>query len=550
MTPTPAKFSLRVLADVPHAELERMGAGGKACGLARLAQAGFQIPPALVLMGASESPPIQVLQTALASLGDGPYAVRSSATDEDGDTASFAGQYVSVLDVESPQSVQAAITQCFESLHSTRAVAYRQTQGSMDNQRMAVVIQRLIRPRVAGVLFTADALTGRRDRVILDAVAGLGEALVSGERTPDHVLTTPKGQVVEAEYTMDSPLLSPDEIHLCVSEAKRAEAVWGCPLDLEWAIDADGSLWWLQARPITSLPSDPRELDQPRVTPTDVYTRCNIGEMMPGAVTPLTLSITARGIDIGLQSMMRHCGVQSDIEPEQIYVHSFFNHIFLNLTRLARITTAVAGSTTDRLGSAVCGRPIPEVDPGPAQSKLRQVINGLRYGRYILGAKQAQAKLTSELQAFHSLPTGNALEMWQWIQPEIQRLYRVYEHHLQSSAASGALTPALLEILAKGEAPSEEDHAQVAVLLRMDADVESADIVGGMQRMVDHLATNEHLKSHFLSLDDGSAIAWLNSSESAGLGELWRDYIGKHGHRVVRELELFEREWAADPTPL
>ena len=176
------------------------------------------------------------------------------------------------------------------------------------------------------------------------------------------------------------------------------------------------------------------------------------------------------------------------------------------------ITTAVAGSTTDRLGRALCGRTIPEVDPGPEQSKIRQALNGIKYGFYLMGAHKAHAKLTEELKHVSIPGDGSAQEMFTWLEKEVERLYHIYTLHLQSSAASGAFTPALLETLSKGEIPTEEHHAQVAAWIRVEHDVESADIAGGMAAMV-KLLQNE---AQSLWTQNDPALSRPDRSRSVG----------------------------------
>ena len=538
------------LHDCGPEDLEEKGAGGKAIGLARLSKLGLLTPPGLVLTDLSTKPQFEDLQEQLKPLAPGPYAVRSSAEGEDGAEASFAGQYTSLLNVDSVEGVMRAIEECENSLFSQRAQAYREEQANLSANTMSVVIQRMVPAKVAGVLFSADPVTGRRDHLVVDAVRGLGESLVSGTQTPDHFLTTREGETIHQDLVGDAPILKDQHIRELVKQARKVEAAWGLPLDFEWAIDERGVIWWLQARPITNLPIDPRELDTVVQKNTDVFTRYNIGEMMPGAVTPLTLSITARGIDVGLQAMMKACGVQKKIENENLFVGTFFNHLFLNLTALAVITTAVAGSTTERMGQALCGRAIDEVDPGPPLSLWRQILNGIRYGLYILGSNRAAKRLVETLEAVPPLPAGTSVELWPWLEQEIKRLEDIYCLHLQTSAASGALTPALLEIVAEGQAPTEEHHAVVASWIRVDEGVESASIATDMEAMLTLLARDPNLAAQLKSKGDEDAFAWLNDTASGKLGELWQAYLQKHGHRVVRELELHEREWESDPRPL
>lgn len=130
------------------------------------------------------------ITAALARLGAGPVAVRSSATAEDLPGATFAGQGDTFLDVLGPDDVLAAVGRCWASLWTERAVAYRERLGIDPAEvAMAVVVQRLVVADHAGVMFTADPVTGDRTRVVVDSNPGLGEAVVSGLVTPDHAVS-------------------------------------------------------------------------------------------------------------------------------------------------------------------------------------------------------------------------------------------------------------------------------------------------------------------------------------------------------------------------
>ena len=142
-----------------------------------------------------------------------------------------------------------------------RARRYLEEQLNADVATMNVVVQRMVDARVAGVVFTADPVSARRDLLIIDAVAGLGETLVSGEATPDHYGVNSAGDIVRRQLVGDTALLSDQQV-MDIAQQARAAAAHECrPLDLEWAIDQSGVLYWLQARPITTLPADLNEFD-------------------------------------------------------------------------------------------------------------------------------------------------------------------------------------------------------------------------------------------------------------------------------------------------
>jgi pyruvate,water dikinase len=213
---------------------------------------------------------------AYAALGpdDVPVAVRSSACAEDSEAASFAGQQETYLHVRGGDQVRARIRDCWASFFSERALFYRAQKGSLADLGMAVVVQRMVQADIAGVLFTCDPVRGRRDRMVVEAVIGLGEAAVSGAVTPDHYVlkrdgTVRKAQIHEQPYAIvavqDGGVaereLSPEEggarkagDELLARLARLGDDLEqrvGVPQDIEWAVQ-DGELYVLQARPVTT----------------------------------------------------------------------------------------------------------------------------------------------------------------------------------------------------------------------------------------------------------------------------------------------------------
>jgi rifampicin phosphotransferase len=206
-----------------------------------------------------------------------PVAVRSSATAEDLPTASFAGQQDTYLNVVGPASVLDAVHRCWASLWTDRAVTYRAVNG-IDHTavELAVVVQRMVDAEVAGVLFTADPVTGRRHRAVVDASPGLGEAVVSGAVNPDRfVVDVDTGEIVERQTgdkrvevravtgggteqvsrttAQDSASLGDAQVRELAALGERVERHFGAPQDIEWAVDGRGVAWLTQARPITTL---------------------------------------------------------------------------------------------------------------------------------------------------------------------------------------------------------------------------------------------------------------------------------------------------------
>jgi pyruvate,water dikinase len=533
--------------------------GGKAEGLARLREMGLRIPHAVVLVGAGLANDRAALDALIPEildrLGQGRLAVRSSAIGEDGAEASFAGQYETVLDVAGPKALRDAIEICLRSAQSDRASAYRDARDAQGEESeggvMSVVIQRMVDARASGVCFTADPVTNRRNRLVIDSVAGLGEALVSGHASPDHDEWLRAEQRWEpTQLAGDSAVLRQDERDTLVREALQAERETGEPVDLEWAIDRAGTLFWLQARPITTLGLDPQILDVPPDREGDVHTRCNVGEMMPGAISPLTYSTCAKGIDAGWQRIKDAVGSPGEGSVPARYLTMSHGHLFINMSEGARFSSTVSGGSPDQQSLALCGRLVPEVvapTPPPWWVRLprlfRQVVAILR--------PRPRIRRMEELIDRGPIEIGKtSLETWHNINARFDDLYESYQLHLVISSGAGALAPIMLARLAGKTEPTDEHHAIVASVLAGAKNVESADIADGSERILEALLAASDRSAAFADLEVGAAVDWLGSPESGEVGRIWRGYLERHGHRSLRELDIRQPEWRHDPTPL
>jgi pyruvate,water dikinase len=231
-----------------------------------------------LVLGAEITPPARAeILAAYARLGqDAPVAVRSSATSEDSATASFAGMNETFTHVIGPDELLDAVRRCWASLWGARSMAYRAAQGLTEEPAIAVVVQRMVESQRSGVLFTADPTTGDRSHLMIEGAFGLGEVVVGGQVQPDtYVVDRVTGRVLEAHIgTKDTKItkgpdghdlrvqlgeaertarvLDDDAIAELAHLAVRAEAIFGVPQDIEWAIE-DGRIWLVQTRPITTL---------------------------------------------------------------------------------------------------------------------------------------------------------------------------------------------------------------------------------------------------------------------------------------------------------
>ena len=213
------------------------------------------------------------------------YAVRSSATAEDSPTASFAGQHDTYLDVVGISAILEHVQRCWASLFSERAVTYRLRNGIEHRTvRMAVVVQRMVFPRLSGVLFTADPITGNRRIAAVEATIGLGEAFVSGLVNPD-LYRVRDGTVISTTRRQAQPTLTDAQVVRLADLGRRIEAHFGRPQDVEWCL-VDEDFHIVQSRPITTLFPIPDANDREH----HVYVSVGHQQMMTDAMKPLGLS--------------------------------------------------------------------------------------------------------------------------------------------------------------------------------------------------------------------------------------------------------------------
>ena len=314
----------------PIESLEKGVGGGKAQGLMLLHSYKANIPLSYVVSSFDKT----AISVLLDSLPRGmKLAVRSSAEGEDGSLLSFAGQYNTYLNLSSKQEVVEAIEKCFASQKQESVESYKENLSTNGYSGMNVIVQEMIDTKASGVLFTADPVNNRHDKFSMTITKGIGEKLMSGQVDGEQFdffkedKSLPESKIIE-KYTFK----------LLVEQVKEIENKFGQAADLEWAIDDENKIWWLQLRPITKLQDvHLNELDHRALYNKPIYTRGNIGEMMPGPVTPLTLSTFARAIDVGLQVFYKKTNAQKEISNEMLFVHSYYNHLFFDVNRLYEI---------------------------------------------------------------------------------------------------------------------------------------------------------------------------------------------------------------------
>ena len=521
-------------------------------------------------------------------LGDGapvPVAVRSSATAEDLPQASFAGQQDTYLNVVGVESVLDAVRCCWASLWTDRAVSYRATNGiDPHSVRLAVAVQRMVDASVAGVLFTANPVTGKRRQAVIDASPGLGEAVVSGMVNPDHfVVNSSTEEIVERRLgdkrvaIMADPgsgtervELASDEDRACLSDDQvlalarlgtRVEEHYGTPQDTEWAIDGAGGLWLLQARPVTTL------FPLPEKAPTNdedlrVYFSFSVAQ---GVYRPLTpMGIQTIGLITSAVATLAGHPPCNPYEGAPFFTESA-GRIFVDITPVlrseqgrrlftgamrhmeARTVPIVRHLATDSRLATV---------PTPWPTVLRAVVSVLARGRIplrVVGAlarpekaRARAARVEAHFRAAGDVPpdTGAAESLFAAERllssgpPEmLPNVPPVFAAGLAANALAGKLLGDLatdderrVAMRALPHNPTTEmDLALWALAKEARADQDIARMLGE--------TPPEHLAEDYRG---GSLPPKLQTSLS--------DFLRPYGHRGVAEIDLGLPRWSEDAT--
>ena len=540
------------------ATLDRSSVGGKAAGLARLVAAGFPVPRGFVIparaleSGDPGSAARAAVTAALArmELSESALAVRSSALDEDSADASFAGQYLTVLDVRGTEALWEAVRRCVESLGSAAAAAYRAERASARRRGMAVVIQEMVAPDVAGVAFTADPVSGRRDRIVVEAVRGLGEQLVSGQVEADRVAFQRETlEPVEEHHPGEDALpiaLAREVAHA----ALRVEEAFGAPQDIEFAV-AGGTIWLLQARPVTTAgraADAPGEFDSP-TSPADRWTSANVQEVLPGLLTPLAMSsfdrIARRAYNVGYQRL--HV-----LNRDEWYdfMGVFYSRAFLNIGPTRIIADRVIGTSGDAvehrfLGGELPGKARRRLSPRLTWYRLRSMPFLLRmmFGIHRIAARAATAVAEREREV-------RRLDLSALTNAELEALRLslldfgadIFATHLQATGCAGAG----FDLVAQLVRPHLGDDAEgrLPALFTGLPGVESAQIGFDLWNLA-KVAVDSDIQS---AVRD-SGFEPGNNELPARWRATWASFLERHGHRGMNEMEPSARSWRQDPAP-
>ena len=586
--------------------LPRARFGGKAATLQALLAAGFDVPagfaigreavPSALLDAAAgsasdlERARTTVLQAPLAEgladaierayrgLGGGAVAVRSSTTSEDLSRLSGAGIQDSFLHVVGLPDLLDAIRAAWASFFTERAVVYlHQMSVELDTVGLGIVVQRMARADVAGVLFTREPVTGAVETVV-NAAWGLGPSVASGTVSPDTFVVDPIARrllrstigdkrsrivpggpgasgVEQRDVEQDArgrASLDETMVLRLADVGDRVSAVLGGPQDVEWAVEGD-RIWILQARPITTLPG-------PRIVaasehPRDVWSNVNVGEALPGVASPLTWSILSAFSELGFRRAFAGLGCQ--VPRGARLVGNFRGRIYLNLSEFMAIASQVPGLDPRTLLALGGGGGLEELEATTTRSKPWGFLARLpltvprfvaantaiasrvaRFDRWFVGQRQRFASRDLSVATWSDL--GALTE-------EIDELLR-RTGALMLTCASNFLSSFLaLGALLERVCPDDATKLQLE-LLAGTADVESAAPGRELARIAE-LARREPAALRLLLETPPDRLRWQDLPGSA-VRDALEAFLAAYGYRAVREAELMTPRWREDPTLL
>lgn len=528
-------MKIYTLGELPESLYPKVG--GKAKGLDLLIRQHFKVPKGFVITEIDQIDEKAIYQV-FDALNVQRVSVRSSASNEDQSTASNAGQYETCLFVDRLHLLE-SIQKCLNSLNSHRVKDYAE-HFDLSQGTMSIVVQEMVDSDKAGVLFTASPNNG--SSILIEAVKGQGENLVSGQ------VAAHRYEISRKNYrSCPDDLLNESEIKQLYETGKKIRTTFGEEKDIEWAIK-DGDLFLLQMRPITTEVIDIEEFDRDDDVSNHLFTKRNVGEMMPGAVTPLTLSTSAKAIDYGMRYMLYIAGVyKSPYEEKPLrLISSISGHLFFDMNLLYNMHAKVAIANPQSMNLSIMGEyhdyppiTIPYVNP------FVRAINSLKFLKYVYSGHGAMKKFKELLTKVHFTESSSYQDLYKSIDANLAFLDESLIYHYASSAYSGRTTSTLYMMLDKEFPDKKEYQAFLSHLLTNIPNIESADILSRLQDLAIMIKKHEPNAVDFLP---DELLDFIKNNEE--IHGKYQDFLAHHGHRCIKEAELRSKPWRADEMPL
>ena len=511
--------------------------GGKAKGLDLLIRHHFTVPKGFVITEIDQIDE-DALYQAFDALEEEQVSVRSSASNEDQSGASNAGQYETCLFVDR-QHLLESVQKCLDSLDSHRVKDYAE-HFELGKGTMNIVVQEMINSDKAGVLFTASPNKG--SDILIEAVDGQGENLVSGQVTAHRYEISRKCYRPCAD-----DLLNEAEIKQLYEIGKQIRTTFGEEKDIEWAIK-DGVLYLLQMRPITTEIIDIEEFDRDDELNGHLFTKRNVGEMMPGAVTPLTLTTSAKAIDYGMRYMLAKAGAYKtpDDEMPLRLISSISGHLFFDMNLLYNMHARVGVADPQSMNLSIMGEyhDYPPITAEVANPLVR-AVNSVKFLKFVFSGHRAMKKFDALLTRVHFAETDSYSELYKSIDANIALLDESLIYHYASSAYSGSATSTLYMMVDKYFPDKKEYQSFLSHLLTNIPNIESADILSRLQDLAMMIKQQEQKAVDF------SAEELLQFIKNrAEINAKYQDFLSHHGHRCIKEAEMRNKPWRENEIPL
>lgn len=519
------------------------------------------------------------------------FAVRSSAIGEDGEEMSAAGQNETFLGVKGLNEILSSVLKCWASQFAFRSVEYKRQNGQLLNAGMGVVIQKMVPAEVAGVLFTRDPLTGSRGTMTISSNFGLGESVVSAMADPDaitlrrswndnlsilkkeigskKVMVSMSDEGGTTEKEVDSETASKctlsDEMAIKLGKiAIFLEQCFGNARDNEWAVYED-EIYLLQSRPVTieNPMSDfeiMHEFDTATRTDEEHFSTANVGEVLPGSASPLSLTGTMRIMPIYLQVNLTWKVKYHRFDPtSKDGFANFYGHFFTD--RVQQKVWAMndkKNSMAKAMEIGIYGRLLDdslltikarERFPYPPFTAQFQMLGFSVKG--ILGGNVILNKSIKKYQD-HPIPTKDVYtiqEAYRRLGNEMLTIIPVFETHLIETTASIMWTVMLFNALSYGCDDYTLDHySDFARLVGTANGAESGDVPFSLNELAETISKDVQPEK-FISWSPEDALNWLQESSTAS-SKKYANFIKRHGHRGIKEFDMIAVTWGLKPTEL
>jgi pyruvate,water dikinase len=362
--------------------------------------------------------------------------------------------------------------------------------------------------------------------------------------------------VLEREALGERAVVDEAKLAHLLRDALKAEAALGYALDLEWAIDRDGRLYWLQARPITTLElPGPDELDDP-VDPTWQLTTHNVAEWMPGAMPPLSWSVVGPSYIRAMNDLYLRAGLPRELVESVPILANFQGHAFINMSNFYLLGAQMFGMDKDSSDLTLTGEVLPRAKLPANAPFLQRLTHTLRYFRLVPAGRKRLDAFVARYAGFRVEPTEDLLEYYRRLQQTVAVFNESGAVHVHTSMMAIAFLGLFQRLLSHGGPPTAKSHAAVAALLAgaksqvPDAGESSIDLADALDALGALISAEPGAAERFARMPADRALAWLRDSSSGAAGEAFESFLVAHGHRCIRELDFREHDWREDPLPL